>query len=409
MGTQLPPAGMQSGSGPVQGGQPQFHPTVPYGLPGAPPAIVLPPGVPFNQAPQYAQGGGGMGPQGPVAQEQPYSQSPGSYPPQFLPPAPQQRAPQGAPQPQGFPAAPQFQPAPPGFVPAQGFAVGFGQAQGQQQQPQPQPQPYPQQQQLPQGYAPQGPRVMLQDNMILDGPDVPPELRGRTYGQAKQIYSALAQAHLQSQGPRPPQQQQQPQGQPQGQQQPQGRPSAADFWRNPDEYLDRKLDDKLGPVIQGAVQQQVASARQQAASMIPDFAQLEGEIAQSMAGLDPRGLTDVNLWLAAADLARGRLARQGRLQPPQLQQGGVIRPPVGPGASVPAGAAPIPYSPPPQQVPPYAFFTEQPSAPWGAAAAAAGRVMTPEQRMYARKMGMSDQEYIDWSGGITPTQQWRQY
>jgi hypothetical protein len=162
------------GQGPPQ--QQQVHPTVSYGQPGGEQAVVMPRG---DQQRQWQTG--------------------------------------------NMPAAPAQQPG----YPQQPWQ-GYGQQQAQQPQYQ-QPQP-PVQQGYPQyGAPPQQPQPQFQGqaqqpqfshDTILDGPGVPPELRGRTFGQAMQVYGALANSWLTRQG-----YQQQGQPQPQvgqyGQQQPQ--------------------------------------------------------------------------------------------------------------------------------------------------------------------------------------------
>lgn len=400
MGTSVPPAGMQSGSYPVPGGQQPQHPTVNYGLPGAPPATVIPPGVPFSQAQQYGQ------PQQPQpVQQSGYPSQPSNYPPQNIPPVQQS----------GYgPGFPQPQPQQPVQQPQQQYGQPYpqGYPQPYPQQPQTQAPQYPafQQQPVPQ-FQPQqiiqqGQRMQITDDTILDGPSVPPQLRGRTFGQVKQMYAG--------QQPQLPVPQAQPQlPAPQQQQQPVQQPQTPNFWRDPMAALDYAIERKLGPVLQQSQASTIQNARAQAMATIPDFAQLEQDVLQTLAGADAQTLSNPVVWQNAAHLARGRAIAEGRYngraqQPTQPQfpqaapqfQG---RP--GPGMAVPAQAAPL-YQPP-MQAQPYQFFTEAPTTPWAQPGGA--NMLTPEQRMYAQKMGMSDQEYISWRGGVQQSEQWRAY
>ena len=360
------------------------HPTVPYGQQPVP-STVLPPQAPAQFQPQP---GVQPGTQIPV-QQQP---SPSGW---GQPGAPQPGAAPNPQQPQ-FPAstAPTF---PAGQQPP--FAA-----------PQPQPVQVPQQQ----------PQNTIPDHVVLDGPGVPPELRGRTFGQMKQIYSALATEFVQRQGRGP--QQQQPAQQPQQQQQPQAprqqAPQADDetrqFWENPARYIRGAVREEaqaiMAPVSARSQAQAIQEARAIAASGIPDFQMLEPEMVQALTQLDPAALADPRTWNNVADLTRGRLMAQNRYgaqpQQPQQSQQPVYRP-AGPGSYVPAPMAPIPQQPLPQGQ----FFSEAPTPPQSGWFTGQGtqRQLTPEQQNYARKMGMSDQQYIDWSGGIQPTASARRF
>lgn len=112
----------------------------------------------------------------------PYRQQPVASPQNGFPFS-QQQQPQAAPQPlqqnqyqqQPTPVAPQQQ------HPTAPF--------GQQQQAAPQQQPAPQ----------TGRTMQITDDTVLDGPNIPAELRGRSFGQFRSIYGALANNWLQNQ------------------------------------------------------------------------------------------------------------------------------------------------------------------------------------------------------------------
>jgi hypothetical protein len=286
------------------------------------------------------------------------------------------------------------------------------------QQPQ---QPQQQQQQLP--YNPPQPQQASQGgqfdpNVIVDGPNVPPELRGRRMGQVMQIYTALADdwmrrnQHQQSGGSLAPQpQRQEPQGQPyqqpqqqqapqpqrnqQGQyqqqaQQPQQRQQDVD-WR---QEIRQIVSEVVAPVTQSNQASQVQQAREMARMAVPDFGDLEADVMQMLSGVDPSGLTNPQVWEGAADMVRGRKIRAGQYnpqaaqQPQQVQNGMTGYQHPGARPAVPANQSPIPQ---------YQFFTEGPSAPQ---LQGPSGMLTPQERSYAQKMGMSDQDYIAWRGGV---------
>lgn len=355
------------------------HPTVPFGQPGAPAPVVLAPNQPmpsWNGQQQMMQGQ-------PPAQPQPQQQVPQpaqfapAQPAQFhsqLPPAPQQQG-----QPQGFP----FQQAAP-----------IQQAQPNQ---------------------PQQPRQFIHDNFVMDGENVPLELRGRTWGQIRQIYGTLADSAIRA-NPRmiaapPPNQpgqpqQQQPQqpAQPRPQQpaQPQQTDEIRSFWENPGQFVRDAVQQGIAPVVQRSNVDAAREAQQIAVTQIPDYAQIAPALQQIVSGAPVELLQDVNFWLSSADLARGRMIREGNYngqrqpaqpqfgQPPQQPANGYPPRQFGPGISVPAQ---------------HQFFTEQPTPPQGngfsfGSGNPTSWELTPEQKMYAQKMGMTEQEYRDWSGGV---------
>lgn len=352
-----PLTGMQPGTQPGQGGQQQpVHPTVGnLGLPGSPVTI-----------------------------EQPRSTQAPLPPPQGsqwqMPPAPQQQQ-------QTFPQQ---------QAPAQWL---------QQQQPQ-QPQQQYTQQNPPPGNQPVQ-RVAIPDNVVLDGENVPAHLRGRTWGQIKQIHTALEQDFVSRQQPRLPQQQQAPQQipQPRG-----GRPNgipeeAQDFWSNPIEAIGRVVDERVNRAIAPVTQRTTAMAIQEAQNVaragIADYQILEAEVIQTLNGVPPEALADPRTWQNAADLARGRLMSRGQYQAPQPQPNGQqqfqANPQYqrGPGAFVPAPVSPVGQ-----------FFTEQPTPP---SQDSQLNTITQDEAYYAQKMNMTPQEYVAWRGGVVRESNARRY
>jgi hypothetical protein len=342
-------------------------------------------GVPAVQPPSYAPApqGGGV-----------------SYDPSRIPPPPgyNPQQPQGSALP-GQPALPYGQPAPgqqPQFLYPQGYQpqvpAPVGYPQYQQQQPtapagpmgwQPSA-PAPTQQPMP------APRAQLDDNTILDGPGVPPELRGRRWGEARQMWGAMSSQFMS--GATPAQQQRMA---PPAQQPPQGRPQAPQqFWSNPQEYIgaavrqeiQQSLMPALAPVLQHTQANANAQARAIAMQGVADFQSLEADIMPIVANADPRSLASPETWIAAADIARGRRMRNQPAQPQRPQQWQPSAPTAyGPGAAQPA----------------YTFFTEGPTAP-----AVPGGYGTPsaaqpsEQDVWhANKFNMPVAEYMAWKHG----------
>lgn len=315
---------------------------------------------------------------------------PGGYSPDAVPPAPQpvQQQPQ-QPQQQQQQAQYQTQPQPNG---------GYGQ----------QPASYNQQPSQP-PQAPQVPvRVELNENHILDGPGVPPELRGRTVGQAMRIYGTLADSYLRRQPVQQPNQAQQPpQNQPAPQpprqvpnqvQQPRngsGQYQSNPGWDQPNEPqqpdIRQVIREELQPYAQNASVAAMESARRQ----IPDFNELEADILQQLDGMPQQVLVNPQAWIRAADLARGAKMRTrfNGAQQPGGNSGGYGAPQhngVSPanGMSVPANS----YG-----LQPHQFFSESPTPPvfgqeYG---------LSASEQAAAAAFGMAPDEYRAWKGGVT--------
>jgi hypothetical protein len=345
----------------------------------------------FAQAPP---GASGVPQVSPGQQVQPPSHE-YSYGTDQLPPPPGQ-APQGPPNPYGV------QPGVPGAPMAQPYQTSQpGQQWGTPSQAQasqaPQGVPPLQVPQAPQ--APQGQpgRVQMSDNSILDGPGVPPELRGRTWADARRLYQALSTDWLQRNGqqrapvmqqPTPQTPSQAPQGTPQGGSDPR------QFWANPDQRIAEVVQNTVGqmlqPVIQQTQSQAILQARQIASTGIRDFDYLEPDIMQIVAGANPQDLQNPQVWIAAARMARGQRMEAGQYDPRAAQQHAPQVPGQGPGMAVPAYQAP----------PVHQFFSESPSAPnVSQSAYGAARQPTQEDYQYAQKWQMPIQDFMAWKYG----------
>lgn len=336
----LPPAPQPAGFQ----GQVPIGPQGQYGLPGA-----------------YGQPQGFAGPQGPM---QYYQQQ-----------APMQQAPmqQFSREGNGVPG--------PGYV---------QQPQGWPQQPTTQPQ-----MQQPGVTSPQ----QLNAQTRLDGPNVPPELRGRTIGEVMSLYNSMA---TMAQGYGRPPQGQQPIGpqQPLLPSQPQQPPAGSggmaapgSFWQNPEPrfeaLMERIIEQRLGPVVQFTQTQALTGARMAAQQQVPDFAQLEAEVQQLVANAQPEALANPNTWIGAADIVRGRQMREGRYQSSA---------PTMPGQqlSQPSG---FPSS---TQLPPGAFFTEAPSAPAPTGMGGAPVQPSAQDVAAAQKFNMPIGDWMGWKYGVQP-------
>ena len=338
---------------------------------------------------------GGVQPQGVV---QPQSQQPQSYVTQQL----QQANPMQT-LPQGMPPMQQQQQQPHPTVPTpqqplqQSGPINYGQ---QPQQPNNyQPTAPVQPQNTPQFVGPQGQRFEIPDNVILDGASVPPELRGKTWGQARQIYTALAGSWLQSR--QQPQVQPQPQAQLEPQVQPQaGRPQGPregnGFWADPEgtiaRVVEQRVQSAMAPMAQRSAQQAAEEAMKVAAAGIQDWANIQPEVIQVIteSGARAEHLGDPRVWANAADLARGRLLGRGQYQAPNVvpaPQGQLVR---GPGAYVPAQVAP--------QI--GGFFTEAPTPPQQQYGQGVNTSLTPEEDYYRQQMGVSVEDFVAWRSMI---------
>lgn len=335
-------------------------------------------------------------------------QQPMPYIPQSQQPAPQFQQPQFQPaqQPQivrdsgGISYDSRFMP--PVQQPAQQNPQGpqFGQPQQQQHAP-----------------------VQMGEQTVLDGPGVPAELRGRTWAEMSRIYSGLRdialRANNQQQIPQPqpiPVQQQQPVPQPQQpvnqwgqppQQQPAQQPgsfSQADFLRNPADATRTMIQHELQQAFQTVLLPALAplSAQTNQLGMQSAVSTVAAEVGharfqamlpaihEQLRGVDPRALTNPEMWRIAARSVAGNYALQGQPIPgTQAPQ---------PTFGTPANGYPVQLV---QQNPiPNlgGFFSEQPGQ--AGQNGANGIVLSPAEKQAARAMEMTEADYAAWKGGV---------
>lgn len=269
----------------------------------------------------------------------------------------------------------------------------------------------------PQGQPPQGPGAAdLNQRIRHNDPNFPQELWGKTLGDAMRFYSIMRQDFVarhnagqppQGQPPVDPRQRPAPQGppaqswnqppaqQPPAQQSPQGQPpryGAPPVAAPPAGFV--ALTD-VGDMIEQAIARAMApqtaisveTVYRRVAGEFQDWSQHALQVQEAVRGADPSTLLNPEVWRAAYYFVKGRA----------LSQGGDTTSP--PAPSVPV-TGPV-YNLPPQQT---GFFAEGPSAPPAQFSGQpnTGAGLTSEQRLYARRFGMTDQQYIDWSHGNVP-------
>lgn len=241
-------------------------------------------------------------------------------------------------------------------------------------------------------------------DMILDGPGIPPELRGRKMSDVIRVYNALADDFVtrkrQNNG-QPPQQQSPTQQPPQQQ-----RPPQQSLWQSDDpdariaEIVRSVVSEAVQPFQQQTLAQNTQTAMERARQVIPDFVELEADILETVKGSSQEALANIDYWINAADLARGRRFRaQSQQQPPVSQPQFSGQHPL---SSVPAPTQyPQPQQPQPQPSFPqpqpqrpatHSFFTEAPTAPSPYASTHAA-ALTPAQQEVARMAGVSHEQY----------------
>lgn len=342
-------------------------------------------GIPVgNAAPQPARDGNGYVHLG--GGYQPQVGGPNSPP--SLPPGLQQMMDGVSP----LAVTPPNMPPMPGQVPPLQRQQPVPPQQVQQQAPQPQPNPF----QAP--VQTQG----LDLNARLSGPNVPPELQGRSVGELVGMLNGLRQVHLASAvaAPQPvaqpsPAPQQTPPQQPQQN----GQPATFD-WRNPRGEFQNivnegltKFRQEMAPVLAPVVQQgQLAAAqaaRAQIASEIPNFVQLEPYIYQRLQGMAPDQLGNPEVWRVAARVAIGDVM----LAPRNAQNQGVPVQQYQGAQQVLPGQSPMPNLNGFQ-----GFFSEAPNQ--GGPAPQAGGQLNAAQRGMAAAMGISDADYASWYYGV---------
>jgi hypothetical protein len=257
-------------------------------------------------------------------------------------------------------AAPGGAPLPPGVVAQPHWAGGYAPASAGPPAP-----AMPSQFGPPAGATPQ----QFESQRIPASADWPPELHGRTLGEARRYYAIMRQDFVARQqelasGRGAPPLAGQPgwqggggQGAPGGPA-PAGSPPGGSGYGAPQvdpvrqavqEALAAALPQALAPMHSSAAQM----AYQRVASQYPDFRQFEAEIIESLRGSPPEFLANPQAWETAYDLIRGRALRGQRLLPP----GGGQQPPQFPPAQPGYAPAPGGWTPP---------AAAPPANPWGA-------------------------------------------
>lgn len=250
----------------------------------------------------------------------------------------------------------------------------------------------------------------------------PPELWGRTLGEAMRYYAVMRQDFINrqqaSQGqpqlqgqpqagqPQQPQPQRWPTSQPQPQQQqpmqvfpnqqpptgyipPQGQPQGEvpltlDAVR---QVVADTISRSLGPMAQASA----ASVQEQMRRKFVDWAHYEQAILAELQGAEPTALLNPGLWESAYYYVKGRVLSEN---PPRPQAFDPNQPPQP--QQVPGGPIVRPV--------PAAFFSEAPTPPSNQPGPN-GQVNDPMDDLYARRFGMTTEEYRMWKGGNVPVPQ----
>lgn len=241
----------------------------------------------------------------------------------------------------------------------------------------------------------------------------PPELWGRTMGEAIRYYGIMRQDFvarqsaqqnqqpLQGQPAQQPAQRPQPQYQPAPQQPPNTPPTgyippAQQTTEVPLtlEGVQRVVQETLTRAMAPMAQASAVSVQQQMRSKFADWMQYEQAILAELQGVDPTGLLNPSLWESAYYYVKGKWHTEN----PQRQQlTGYAPQQVNP----PAPGGPI-YQPVPSE-----FFSEAPTPP-SVQQNAAGQLNDPLDEVYARRFGMPVEEYRAWKGGRVPVPQRQQ-
>jgi len=259
--------------------------------------------------------------------------------------------------------------------------------------------------------SPSAQTVPLGPNTILDGPGIPPELRGKSFSEVMGIYGSMRQVVLRvaeggSPVAGPPAADRgapAPAAAPAAPAAPgtPGAPTKEDFWRDPigsiAAALIPKIDERIQAAVEpfraGAAQDTIAQVRQQIITEFPDFAAYEPAIREMLKGANPEQLANQELWRTAYWVSKGRATA-----PPAGGNG--TQPPAAPAAPAPPATRfpPQPVVGASQPQPNMSgFFTEAPQAPNSMAGAAA---LTPAQLAVAQAMNMSPDAYVAWKGGV---------
>ena len=310
----------------------------------------------------------------------------------------------------GYPTAPQ-QGQPP-LRDQYGQVIQSAPPQGWQpppvQAPPPQPVPPQQYQQPPQQAPQQGQPGQLDMNQRLHGPNVPPEIQGKTLGEAMRFYNVMRQDFLERQQG---QRQQQPQnqgvapgqqpGQPQYQgQQPQRGYIPPQQQESQDDAIRRVAADAVrsvvAPILQPIQQASSRTVKQGVAARFHDWGQFDQQIEEMLSGADPSVLMNPGIWETAYYNVKGRAFSQPPQQGQQQFQQGAPAPQQFQPQQQPWQTAA------PQAQPPYnpnGYFVESPTPAAPSPTGAGPNVAEPHDHIMARKFNMPVEEYRLWKGG----------
>jgi hypothetical protein len=247
----------------------------------------------------------------------------------------------------------------------------------------------------------------LLDSIIPADSRYPKELHGRRMRDAMHFYNVMRQDFLTRNGAGQPMQPGQP-AQPQSSATPSaappagpprlpGQPAPAQPSGAPDinqivaEAVNAALA-RFQPVVEQTAMNASMVARTQAAQEFPDWQSYEPAILSALEGGNPGALANPEIWRNAYYFVKGRA---------MSQPAGTSTPAAGAAPSAPAAGHGVQSAPQPSS-----YFTERPTPPstTGQPSAASGFLtpasMTPEQKLYASRFQMPEQEYCDWHNGV---------
>lgn len=247
--------------------------------------------------------------------------------------------------------------------------------------------------------------AQLNIRIAHNDPSFPPELWGKTLGEAMNYYKVMKVDFMRN---NPPGGQPPLRGEPQrgytpppaaapapaptytppsfGYQPPQPAPAPAFDPAQMKQMIEEAVGSALGPVNQISAE----SVMRQVAARFPDWGTYHAEILSSVAGADPRQLLSPQLWESTYYHAKGRQLSDPNRQTPQYVPNNGD--PFG-NTSTPPDA--IRTAPPP-------VFTESPMPSAPANANGANSNDAPEDFSMAARFGISVQEYRAWKDGRVP-------
>lgn len=258
--------------------------------------------------------------------------------------------------------------------------------------------------------APANTSIPVGPNTVLDGPGIPPELKGRTFGEMIGLYGSMRNAILSTAGNSPAPAPAAPAPAPAAPAAPVAPPvtaTSAEYWRDPVgktrealmPEIRTAIQEALAPMMAHQVTNQVDNVVAQMGTEFADFEAWRPAVQENLKGASAEMLANPELWRTAYWVAKGRAGAMGQ-----------------PAPAAPAPAAPRPYAPPaPPAAPgtPYpaqpvvgagqpqpnmgaGYFSEAPSAP----NSAAGLAPSNEDAHWAGKLNMPVELYVQWKNGV---------